>query len=178
MAHLWLTCRGDDVWDILPLETGSRYRLTGSSAHPVARASAGASGGCAVLMSHKGPRGAEWVLLSSQGAYAARVNGTLHGVKMLADRDEVRVNRTRLFFSSEALAQVEPFPGADGHAGKCPRCNAGFDVGQLSVRCPKCGVWSHQFDGRNCWTYAAGCASCGHPTALDAGFAWTPAALG
>lgn len=184
MAHLWMKCGAAGDWGILPLDLGARYLLTGSAAQPVTQDPSVASTAGAVLMSLNGPRGAAWILISSQGQHAPRVNGDLHGVKLLSDRDEVRMHRVRLFFSSESLAQVEPIPAANTHSGKCPRCTRGFEPGQLSVKCPKCGIWSHQFEGgdgiegRKCWTYAPGCASCGHPTALDAGYAWTPEELG
>lgn len=178
MAHLWTKCGNANDWGIVLLELGARYRLSGSLEQPVSRAAVAADPDGAVLMSLAGPRGASWILISPAGAQAARVNGALHGVKVLSDRDEVRIHRNRLFFSTESLPQIEPFAATGGRAGKCPRCQDGLEAGQPSVRCPKCGVWSHQFEDRNCWTYAPACASCGHPTALDAGFSWTPEALG
>jgi hypothetical protein len=95
---------------------------------------------------------------------------------VLADRDAIALgDRQILFFSSEKLARVLPFPGKDDHTS-CIRCKLPLESGTPAVRCPspECGFWHHQSDDQSCWTYTAACASCGHPTAFDAGFQWSP----
>jgi hypothetical protein len=142
-----------------------------------------------------------WVLICSPGS-RTRVNGVRLpiGVRVLVDRDAIDVgdcdaidvgdcdaaalgdrdatalgDRQVLFFSSEQLAQVLPFPGKDDHTS-CIRCKLPLESGTPAVRCPapECGFWHHQSDDQSCWTYTAACASCGHPTAFDADFQWSP----
>ena len=80
---------------------------------------------------------------------------------------------TRLHFSAESLAHVEPFAGPG--TVKCPRCRRQLVPGEASVRCPICGVAHHQTAEMPCWTYAPACAAqCGQPTALDVGYSWIP----
>ena len=114
------------------------------------------------------------------GSDAVRVNGVPLdlGIHVLRDRDELRVGSTRAFFSAESLAAIEPFPGSVGPT-LCPRCKLEVEAGKAAVRCPKCRVWHHQCpeepDELGCWLYSEKCAAdCGQPTALDAGFRWTP----
>ena len=114
------------------------------------------------------------------GSDAVRVNGMPLdlGIHVLRDRDELRVGNTRAFFSAESLAVVEPFPGSE-RPTLCPRCKLEIEAGKAAVRCPKCRVWHHQCPGEpdklGCWLYSEKCAAdCGQPTALDAGFRWTP----
>jgi hypothetical protein len=125
-----------------------------------------------------------WILLAEPSA-PVYVNGQAVplGVRILRDRDEIRVGRMQpatLFFSTERMASVEPFPGAD-RAIHCPRCKTELAVGVPAVRCPnpQCGLWHHQAPGSNlpCWTYDTRCASCDQQTALDAGYRWTPEGL-
>ena len=118
-----------------------------------------------------------WLIICSPGS-RTRVNGALlpTGVRALVDRDAIALgDRQVLFFSSEQLAQVLPFPGKDDHTS-CIRCKLPLESGTPAVRCPapKCGFWHHQSDDQSCWTYTAACASCGHSTAFDAGFQWSP----
>jgi len=121
-----------------------------------------------------GERGADltWVLL---GPPAVRVNGVplAAGVRVLRDRDEVRAAGRRMFFSAETLATIEPMPALERPA-ICPRCRTAIEVGTLAVRCPKCHVWHHQSDELPCWLYGASCSVCDQPTALDAGYRWSP----
>ena len=105
-----------------------------------------------------------------------RVNGwaLTTGLRVLADKDEIRIgDRASLFYSSESVAEIETFPGSDREIF-CPRCTLVIQKGQSVVRCPCCQLIHHQDAELGCWVYAPGCASCSHPTALDAGFRWAP----
>jgi hypothetical protein len=95
------------------------------------------------------------------------------GLRVLADRDEIRMGAGAGYFSSEALAVMEPFPGADRTA-YCGRCRQPIEAGALAVRCPGCGIWYHQGAELPCFAYAEKCTFCGHATELGAGFAWVP----
>ena len=96
------------------------------------------------------------------------------GIVALSDRDEIRpADGLPLFFSTETLARVEPFP-ASGARGFCPRCKQHIEPGTPAVRCPGCSLWYHMSDEFPCWTYAPQCSACPQETALDADFRWTP----
>lgn len=121
-----------------------------------------------------------WVLLCAAGS-RTRVNGARVriGARVLADRDSISVgDGCVVFFSSEQLARVTPFPSKDDGTC-CIRCKLPLDAGTPAVRCPApgCGFWHHQSNAQSCWTYTTACASCGHPTAFDAGFQWSPSEL-
>lgn len=98
------------------------------------------------------------------------------GLRLLAHRDALALEgQEPLFFSTEEAASVEPLAGPDQVV--CPRCRDAVAPGEPAVRCPACGVVHHETGERNCWTYAAACALCPQPTALDAGLQWTPEGL-
>jgi len=177
MAHLWVR-ESDDGWAAIelngravdvsvypPRALAEGFRLGEDTPAAVVRAAAGDS--------------PVWVLLvAAQGE--ARINGftPVAGVRVLEDRDEIRAGAGRaLFFSTETLAHVEEFPGAE-HAVYCGRCRQAMVKGQPAVRCPspKCGIWYHQTESLPCWTYAPTCAFCPQPTSLDAAFRWVPEA--
>ena len=110
-----------------------------------------------------------------------RVNGTLvrSGLRILRDGDSIRADGLGVvYFSTECLARVEPFPGADEPVC-CPRCLREIEPPQAAVRCPQCQVWHHQDEAakRICWTYAERCSLCDQLTDLNAGYRWTPGAL-
>jgi hypothetical protein len=183
VAHLWLI-DPPDVWTILQLDHDA-YAL---NVHPPAPVVFGAAGFAplAELAEHRRyPRsalvrapmlgGPGWALLAERPG-EVHVNGlpVQAGVKVVADRDEIRfAGQPSMFFSTEALAKVAPFPGA-AQPLFCPRCKQAIAAGTPSVQCPHCLVWHHQSDDLPCWTYATACSCCDQPTALDAGFAWTP----
>src|SRR5207244_9140340 len=118
----------------------------------------------------------EWLLLCGPRC-GLTVNGRRAGVTglcRLADRDELRFPRQApCYFSTERLARVEPLAAGERPV-PCARCKAA--ITGLAVRCPGCGLLHHQdaAAGRECWTYSERCAGCDQPTALDAGFRWTP----
>jgi hypothetical protein len=119
-----------------------------------------------------------WVLLAGR-ATDVRVNGAdlVLGIRALRDKDEVSVDGHRLFFSTEQLACVTPFPGSEQPAF-CPRCKQRLERADLAVKCPRCHAWHHQCQKFSCWTYESTCALCQHQlTALDAGYSWTPEEL-
>ena len=121
-----------------------------------------------------------WSLLCAPHS-TARVNGTpvYAGIRVLADRDAITLDDgNTVFFSCERLAQVVPFPGEDDGT-RCIRCKLVLEPATPAVRCPApgCGFWHHQSEAQPCWTYAESCVSCGHPTAFDAGFQWSPREL-
>ena len=101
----------------------------------------------------------------------------LAGVRTLCDRDEIRTDAgDTFFFSTEELAAVTALPAGDATI-MCPRCRQQVETGTSAVRCPQCNLWHHQSDTLPCWTYAPTCAMCPQPSALDAGFQWTPTEL-
>jgi hypothetical protein len=118
--------------------------------------------------------GACWVLL---GPPSVRVNGqpASTGIVVLRDRDEICTDGRRVFFSSETLAVVTPYPGA-AEPLLCPRCRIEITAGTPAVCCPGCRTWLHQNEAEElpCWTHAPFCTQCDQPTALDAGFRWSP----
>ena len=126
----------------------------------------------AMLLNRRSAEPDVWVVV---GSPAVHVNGAPldAGIRVLRDRDELRVNAHRMFFSSEVLAEVVPFPGGD-RAVFCPRCKLQIAPESAAVRCPRCGVWHHQSEELPCWTYAERCTLCDQSSRLDAGFGWTP----
>jgi len=132
-------------------------------------------------------QGESWLFLLPPDT-RAYVNGQRLslGMRVLRDLDEILLPMTstaeaeaaepqRLFFSTERLAMVQPFPGAEKPVF-CSRCKDLIQVGQLAVRCPsgRCGLWHHETAEQPCWTYAEKCSNCDQATALDAGYRWTP----
>jgi hypothetical protein len=180
MAHLWIPDDGVP-WAALELEE-CPYDL---DHHPPARvSSADAAGGGergddarrVVLAPAPDLPGKHW-LLRAGSERRAWVNGVRVdlGLRVLEDRDLVRLDSGRgFYFSTEDLARRQPFPGG-AQTGPCPRCKKEIEPGSTAVRCPHCGVWHHQGGDRDCWTYAPQCATCDRRTDLDdAGFQWVP----
>lgn len=175
MAVLWLHEVGG--WVAAPLAPG-RYALSPAATPPARRLgpAAALNRGELLLRGVALPAGNErWTLMSP--TTATRVNGSpvWLGVRVLADRDEVRLpGGTRLYFSTERLAAVTPLP-AGGRVIHCVRCLLPIDPGCAAVQCPACLGWHHQNGERDCWTYTTVCASCPQSTAANAGFSWAPA---
>ncbi len=111
------------------------------------------------------------------------INGLplLTGIRILTDRDEIRIDSGEpMFFSTETLACVETFPGADREY-LCLRCKRPIETGSLVVRCPICRVIYHQDENQKegdwkCWTYSDTCATEGCPgrTELKTEYEWVP----
>ena len=152
MAHLWQY--ENKHWSPLALSGAELALAQGGVLRPLA--------------------GDAWVLLAAPDA-AVRVNGRplSLGIRCLRDKDEIGAGAERYFFSTENLARVEPFPGADGGA-MCARCRKPLIVEMPSVRCPNCRTWCHERADSACWTYSEKCPLCEQATALDAGFQWEP----
>jgi hypothetical protein len=176
MAHLWI----EDVpgaWGIWPLFRAQVAPLARVVPPLEGAPRPDASG--PVLVGAE-PGSPSWLLFASP-ASGVRVNG-VHvsaGLRVLADRDEIRLgNGTTLFFSAEQLARIVPMPATDAPK-VCPRCRQPIAIGTPAVSCPNapCGLWYHQSNEFPCWLYGARCSACEQETALDAGFRWTPEAL-
>jgi hypothetical protein len=158
----------DDGWSAAPLE-GERAALLSDADH-----------GAVLLQRHTpayaGGRSG-WAVLASDGA-CLLLNGepVALGLAVLRHRDELRVGDAGPFYySDERLAAVEAFASDD--APRCPRCAQPIARGELSVRCPACGVLHHHRADRECWTHVERCALCEQSTDLEAGLRWTPKEL-
>jgi hypothetical protein len=176
MAQLWTQDQSAGGWVLMPLTEGAFVLSDGH--HPGARRNADAGAGAALLLRSRGPEGDVWLVMSASPNGVRLNGGSLHtGIRALRDHDELLVDGLgRVFFSTEQLARIEPFPGAQ-RAAFCPRCKQEIDTHCQSVRCPHCGVWYHQSEELPCWTYAQTCALCDQPTDLGAGYRWTPEEL-
>jgi hypothetical protein len=169
MAHLWARTESGD-WEAVKVE-GDVFALV-CGPQPVARPDTDGAALC--RRTAAGAREA-WVLLNPP-TVDLRLNGApLHtGIRVLEDRDAIQLSDgSPTYFSSERLAEVELFPGSP-EAVYCPRCKTEIEAGTPAVRCPGCDSWIHQSEVFGCWLYAEHCALCDHPTALDAGFRWSP----
>ena len=177
MAHLWL--RNDsEQWAVMPLEEGA-FTLMASPPKALRKRlrESEAINDVLLLRAHEGAAAA-WVLVAGARARVS-VNGACvnTGLRVLADRDEIRVADAEcIYFSTETLSRVEEFPGND-QTLFCPRCKQEIENGSLAVKCPGCGVWHHQTEELNCWTYSEVCALCSQATSLETGFRWTPEEL-
>jgi hypothetical protein len=176
MAHLWISGEHGDWAPVLldaiafTLDDGRPTRVSDP-----AIAAAPRDGAAIAVRRVETATGVHWALLAGHDARVL-VNGApvRHGIVVLADRDELRFDgKPALFFSTEILARVEPFP-EDGGGGFCPRCKQPIAPGALAVKCPGCGLWHHASDELPCWSYAEQCAACPRHTTPDAGFEWTP----
>ena len=129
--------------------------------------------------SRSGGRRDHWMLLSDCSITLWVNDRPLeNGIRSLSDRDAIRLPGNRLlYFSTEVLARIEPFPDLDGVF--CARCKLAIAPGTPAVCCPGCKVWTHEVaDERLCWSFAATCALCDQPTEIDdARFRWTPEEL-
>jgi len=178
MAHLWT--QSASGWGVRKL-CAALCALSESSPRPHAFArhpgdeQPGATGETATWLIGAAAGGSRvWALVASANC-GVRVNGraVLAGLCVLADRDEIRTSGAHYYFSTETLAAVEEFPTPERPVF-CGRCRQQIEVGSPAVCCPGCGVWYNQSADLPCWTYADKCTFCGHSTALDAGFSWTP----
>lgn len=158
MAHVWK-------------EEGNEWRAT-----PVESEPAVAPG--VRLLPFRTAQESGWAMIEAPGA-GGSANGErlLTGIRVLADRDAIRAPGYAGFFSTETLAQVEPFPGDGTGSPQCVRCRQPLAAGQSAVRCPQCGAWHHQLEELPCWTFLKTCASCPQSTEMDAGFQRTPEEL-
>ena len=180
VAHIWMMSDGE--WK--PLDLGNEGCVLGPGGSFSAGALLPVPADLAPRLSIRPIHGAQedaWALLASPSARPL-VNGLPlhHGIVVLSDRDEIRhapgSDGTPVYFSTERPAVVVPYSPA-GRLGLCPRCKQAMAPGEDGVRCPGCGVWHHSTAALPCWTYGDRCAACDHPTAIEAGFRWTPEVL-
>ncbi len=175
MGHVWIV-NEKGVLAACPLDAGiSQLTSNGPSALAVCK---GLDDIAVPLLVRKQEfQGEERWLLLSKSPGRTRVNGmpVFNGVRMLNDRDLISLgDGHRVFYSSERIAQIEPYPGEDDSTC-CVRCKLPLQPGKPAVRCPApgCGFWYHQI----CWDYRDQCANCGRPTAFDSGYQWSPSEL-
>ena len=185
VAHLWFR-DASAAWFILPLEADA-YALDAMPPRPVtppvparrdsvaATPARAGSPARALLLRAGGEETEAWFAIGG-GDGEIVVNGLplSLGVRALSDRDEVRAaGGDSLFFSTETLAHPVPYPGGLPKAS-CPRCLQELEAGVAAVRCPGCGVWHHECNELPCWTHGPRCQLCPQPSALDAGYRWSP----
>lgn len=166
-------------WCLAPVDASpSLLRLDPVSVTPSAATDLNSAADACLLVRVDGHN--RWAALVA-GDVALRHNGVpvAARLRVLEHRDALALDGLEgdgaLFFTTEELAHVEPFAGAEPVS--CPRCHRHVHPGHAAVRCPSCGVVHHESADRNCWTYAEVCALCSQPTALDAGLRWTPEEL-
>jgi hypothetical protein len=174
MAHLWVRDETES-WAVLPLEHDA-FSLNAELPRPIVRRLSEGEAMSEVLLIRTDTAQANlWVLIANAKA-GVSVNGIplATGIRVVSDRDQIRVRGAREFyFSTETLARIEPFSGGE-QTIFCPRCKQEIETTMSAVKCPACGVWHHQTDELNCWTYAEVCALCAQATDLSTGFRWTP----
>jgi hypothetical protein len=174
MSLVWMPVEADS-WSAHELETAA-YALR-PTASTLTRHEPGAcppSDGVLLVPCASSAASDSFALLA-RPSHSARVNGVpLHnGMRVLRDRDSIQLaDRPQIYFSNERLPVVEPLPESD-EPRFCPRCKASIETGSPAVRCVSCGSWYHQTDEFPCWNYSESCV-CGHPTALDGDYRWTP----
>ncbi len=174
MARIWR--HTGSSWVRLELAGGFLGIPLSPARRPRPMASLPSRGVAAVVGQYEGPgRSTIWVLLDPATANV-RLNGQLlvAGLAVLRDRDEILVSgRAPLYFSTEELAKIVPFPGS-AEPVFCARCRQPIQAGTPAVRCPSCGHWSEQSETKPCWTYGPFCPMCEQPTALGTALRWTP----
>lgn len=94
-------------------------------------------------------------------------------LRILKDRDEIRVTGQTVYFTTESPPQIALFI-SKGKDVFCGRCKGRMSEGELSVQCPGCGTSHHQKEGLSCWSYDTRCSGCDQPTA---GLSWQPEPL-
>jgi hypothetical protein len=176
MAHLWVK-NATEQWAVLPLEE-TAFTLTANPPHSIGSLVEENNVLANVLLLRTAEAERTWVLVAGSGT-GVSVNGMplVTGIRVVGDRDEIRVPGSGSFyFSTETLARVEEFVAAE-QTLFCPRCKQAIEAGAAAVKCPGCGVWHHQTEDLNCWTYSDICALCTNKTDLNGSFRWTPEEL-
>ncbi|MDH4066120.1 MAG: PHD finger domain-containing protein [Acidobacteriota bacterium] len=185
MPQIWMTSSADD-WQAIGL-VADTYALDSDGPKCVDTVVDAPADDTSVLLRRIASTGENtWALLAGPLARPL-VNGlpVPLGLVVLADRDEIRWSASTdsaipppgpLFFSTERLAAVGPYP-LEARRGSCPRCKQPLTPGDAAVRCPGCGLWHHATEALPCWTYGEQCAACPQSTSLEAGFQWTPEGL-
>ena len=184
MPQLWVLQEDQEpAYAVVPLDGGADvYYLSGDLRDPVALGARDGSGWPAYVIRHSGAGGRDRWLLYASGQAPVSINGMNLdlGMRRLGDKDQIRVGASAMFFSTEELPRVVPFPGI-GKPCICPRCKQPIVEGTPAVQCPKCGIWHHQCPETElpCWTYGKNCAAalCDYPTAMDGNLQWAPEGL-
>lgn len=170
MAAIWTHL--PDEWGVMQLTEGHAV-LRDDACAPVARADGNDGPNESALLVHR-KNGNSPLLLCAADSNVL-VNGSpTFGIRILADRDEVRVGRQQFYFSAERVVRPEPFAGPDGT--RCARCGIAILKETLAAQCG-CGLWFHESQDSGCFLYADRCCGCESPTAIDAGFCWSPDGL-
>ena len=171
MPHLWVQLE-DGGWGTTELD--GRPIVVDGKARCGVRASLPGEPTETDAVLYPGPDGRSWALLCG-GASDARVNGqrVALGLRVLRDKDEIAAGPACLFYSTERLCRVEPFPGQDAQV-RCGRCQQPLAKGTPAVRCPNCDTWYHQADDLPCWTYTPTCSVCRWPTEMADAYQWHP----
>ena len=183
MAQLFFRCEEAGGWGVIRAGA-SPLVLSTANGRAIAM---GGQDGAQLSRTMAGQEAAEQWVLTGGGQKPVYVNGerVVTGVCVLRDRDEILYGVSRVFFSTERLPQVQPFPGAEQPIA-CARCRQVVVAGSLTVQCAgaNCGLWFHQTEELPCWTgYSSQrfktCAMCDCPAVLypDADFRWTPEGL-
>ncbi len=111
------------------------------------------------------------------------VNGApvIGGLRILRHKDEMLSGSQRMFFSAEAQPVMQIYePEESGRPVRCPVCRSELRAGDSIVRCPGCQRAYHQAAdagesaAKRCWTYAAECRFCQHPTSMSGRPSWRP----
>lgn len=177
MSHIW-NKNSDGTWKDYALGTDA-VQLAQDGPGPLPQQEQRDAAPRPALFPSHDPRGEEqWVLLC-QAANPVQVNGrpVVVGARVLADRDGIAPGTgSTLWFCAERRAEIVEYVGEPAN---CIRCKLPLERGTPAVRCPAagCGFWHHESSESPCWTYAEGCAACGHPTDLNAGYQWSPEEL-
>ncbi len=172
--RLWVDHEG--IWKLVAIGD-SPVRL----ASPSGDSSEGARGGIAPALAtavsflENGRR--RLALVLPPGA-AAAINGQPSlAVTVLADRDEITVEKNRVYFSAHSPTEPEIFV-QKGWQVCCPRCASELQPGDTVVGCPACLALHHEGpvaggrqEDRRCWSYDPKCASCGR---LREQLTWSP----
>jgi Prokaryotic RING finger family 1 len=173
MAHVWIAEDQNGTWVAHPL-AGEGYRLGEGGIEPDGGVEPGP--GDALLLRYGTPsdRGWLWALLAEPGV-KIRANGVAveTGIRVLRERDLVKVGAAMSFvFSTEGLPVEVPVP-EDRIGTRCPRCTRPFEADDVVVMCPRCGTSHHAMKALPCWSYRPRCATCDAPTS-GVEYAWTP----
>jgi len=172
MAHLWI--RGEGGWGAQKLD-GAEFNLAAFASRQTPKDERNARPGKVARLVRADAAGSRaWALIASRDS-DVHVNSRVvpAGLCVLDDRDEIRIGGEVQYFSTETPVTVEEFTASDRPVF-CGRCRQKIEPGSPAVCCPSCGVWYNQSADLPCWTYSDKCTFCGHPTALDSGFAWIP----
>jgi hypothetical protein len=177
MGVLWFVRGGSSGWGARLLGRGplsvvlDRDEILFRAVDPAGEADAALP---VFVQEQRGASGGRCALLSSPGQAVLVGGRAIPGMRVLEDRDEIRIGPHWLFYSSETIARVENYRGADV---VCPRCRLPVQAGMAIVACPGCGVIHHAAADRDCWAYAPLCAACADQPTSERELRWTPEGL-